>query len=208
MKSITYAVIVLTTMGCQSADDSEYLASFHQPPAPGSACRVDFSLVAPLEEGDGYAGAIWCDDVTPTIYVSRGAACKIDGPEIEAAVAFWRDALDMDIDVVQDEMWGEPVYGGIYLSPDPLPVPEDVASGWTTYPRLAGEQVIYAAKIDMRFCQTELLAHELGHALGFTHSEHADSCLNPGCTQLSIRPSEVETMRRLRANMRVQSTTN
>ncbi len=208
-KSVLIAfTMILCSTACEPADDSAYLASFEQPPAPGSMCKVDTSLIGPITPGDGFAAAVWCDDVTPTIYVSKGFPCAFDGPEMKTSVAFWRETLDMQIDVVQDEQWGDPLYGGIYLTSEPVPATEDVANGWAIHQRYTSDRVIHSSKIYMRFCQTELLVHELGHALGFAHSEHADSCLNPGCTQLNVRSSELATMRALRANIRVQSTTN
>lgn len=157
---------------------------------PGSSCHYDLEAATELlQDGDAVPTMFWCDDVDIQIYVSAGSVCKHDSVVLKSAVEFWEKRLSRDISIVQDEQWGQPAYGKIYLTPHAAPVGYD---GWAINHWGTSGTILYS-NIDLTVCTLAVLKHELGHALGFDHSEHENTVMHPHnyVDEAEILPTEL-----------------
>ena len=110
----------------------------------------------------------WCPDTLPTVrVVVDSAGC--DAAMVRKAVAHWAPLADRWlIEAGQVPAKGGESYGEIYVSRGSLAHFDDGRVGNTHHYRRG--RAMEWARITVEACSVQVIGHEMGHALGYSHS--------------------------------------
>jgi hypothetical protein len=121
------------------------------------------------QEGDARVRSAWCADIVPTIVVDASAPCPVAA--VREAAAMWGALLEgalIEVGPMTD------AYGTIMVRRGDV---EGPLAGFTLTHWIARANT--HADITVEWCDARMIAHELGHALGFDDIDDPDALMSP-----------------------------